>query len=234
MEKQLADLEGEVALITTQWLGWLRSIPRGEKIPIPRINRKIVSNFIALQFLRTADTRDTLAALIEDDTGIPLSPMKRRVAHTELIWDDAVLGKLASRIRRSSWIFARNETATPFITSDNPVAFRTGDNARWRKAGVYEAQTYVVFPLAPDLMMYCHPREGRHKALRPFDRTLSPVVFSDEMVEAENSGQVFMASRFVISCRADFSFERAFASTIGTDTYREGWLIRGASDWHAT
>ncbi|WP_276571626.1 hypothetical protein [Bradyrhizobium sp. dw_78] len=39
------------------------------------------------------------------------------------------------------------------------------------------------------------------------------------MVESENSGQVFMASRFVLSNRADFDAERAFAPTIGSDIY---------------
>jgi hypothetical protein len=39
------------------------------------------------------------------------------------------------------------------------------------------------------------------------------------MVEGENTGQVFMASRFLISFRPQFDAERAFASTIGTDIY---------------
>ncbi len=39
------------------------------------------------------------------------------------------------------------------------------------------------------------------------------------MVQDENTAQVFVASRFVISNRAAFEAERNFARTIGTDTY---------------
>jgi hypothetical protein len=45
------------------------------------------------------------------------------------------------------------------------------------------------------------------------------------MVESENSGQVFMASRFVISPRNNFDRERAFAKTIGTDIYAPDRLV---------
>jgi hypothetical protein len=37
------------------------------------------------------------------------------------------------------------------------------------------------------------------------------------MIESENTGQVFMASRFVISVRGGFDREREFAKTIGTN-----------------
>jgi hypothetical protein len=63
LEKQLADNEGEVANITGQWIDWLIDIPQGEKIPVPQINREIVSLFLCLQYLRTRDTREILAAL---------------------------------------------------------------------------------------------------------------------------------------------------------------------------
>jgi hypothetical protein len=39
------------------------------------------------------------------------------------------------------------------------------------------------------------------------------------MVRSENSGQVFMASRFLFSNRGEFEEERAFAKTIGTNFY---------------
>jgi hypothetical protein len=39
------------------------------------------------------------------------------------------------------------------------------------------------------------------------------------MVQDENTAQVFMASRFVISNAPAFSHEREFAKKIGTDIY---------------
>jgi hypothetical protein len=89
------------------------------------------------------------------------------------------------------------------------------------QAGVLAGGTYVVYPLAPDVVMYCYPDEGRWRAakIRQFDCQVSPVRFTDPMVQDEKSAQAFMASRFVISNRAAFEAERNFARTIGTDTY---------------
>src|SRR5262249_39498542 len=63
IERQLSELETHISLITDQWLAWLRDMEPGEKVTIPDINRSVVSLFIALQFLRTADVRDTLSRL---------------------------------------------------------------------------------------------------------------------------------------------------------------------------
>lgn len=55
------------------------------------------------------------------------------------------------------------------------------------------------------------------------DACISPVEFTKGMVESENTGQVFMASKFVISCENDFDDARAFAKTIGTDEFASYW-----------
>jgi len=67
MEKQLSEMEGQMSLITEQWLGWLRAIEPGQRIEIPELNRDIVARFMAVQFLRTADTRDILDAIHATD-----------------------------------------------------------------------------------------------------------------------------------------------------------------------
>lgn len=87
----------------------------------------------------------------------------------------------------------------------------------WVKIGMYNDGTYSVFPMAPDIVMYCHPQEPPWEKLGKFDCCLSPVTFTDGMVANENGAQVFMASRFVISSRNQFEEEREFAKTIGTD-----------------
>jgi Protein of unknown function (DUF4238) len=221
MEKQFSQLEGEVAQITGQWLEWLRDMKPMEKIEVPDINRELVSLYIALQFLRTADAREILAAFAEQNVyRKPVAEAEKRLLHLSMLWEDSVRDELAERIRDATWLFGRNVTATPFITSDNPVAFRTGDHAMWLKVGMYNDGTYSVFPMAPDIVMYCHPKESQFEKLGRFDCCLSPVTFTEEMVESENSGQVFMASRFVISSRDSFDREREFAKSIGTDLYK--------------
>ncbi|MES1972777.1 MAG: DUF4238 domain-containing protein [Pseudomonadota bacterium] len=219
MEKQLSEMESEVSMITGQWLEWLADMAPLDVVPIPRINRWIVARFLAVQLLRTLDTREILAALLEIDRGSPLTPQEVREHHTELIWDPGQIELLARRFRRSIWLFARNDGATPFVTSDNPMAFRTSDNRQWLRAGILSSGTYLVYPMSPRVMLYCHPRQGKFRKLGRFADCVSPVVFTDEMVEGENSGQVFMASRFLISNRGQFDTERAFAKTIGTDIH---------------
>lgn len=89
----------------------------------------------------------------------------------------------------------------------------------WLKVGILTEGMYVLFPLAPDIVMYCHDRVLPFKTLAKFDRSPSPVVFDVPMVEHENAGQVFMASRFAISPSNDFKWAREFALTIGTDQF---------------
>jgi hypothetical protein len=219
MEKQLSDMEGQMSLITEQWLGWLRNIEPGDQIPIPKPNREVVSRFMAVQFLRTADTRDILCAMHDEEhPDKPLSAEERTKLHTELIWDLDTVERIANHIREAIWVFARNGTSTPFITSDNPVAFRTKDNAMWLKVGFVTEGSYAVYPLSPDMVMFCHEREY-WKAVEKLDGCLSPFQLTDEMVESENTGQIFMASRFVISSINDFESLKEFAKTIGTETY---------------
>lgn len=117
---------------------------------------------------------------------------------------------LSKQIRKSNWVFGRNETSTPFLTSDNPVTFKTSDNKIWLKIGVVSPDTYVTFPLAPDVVMYCYQKSGPYAKLGKFNNTLSPVKFAKQLVESDNSGQVFMAGRFVISPTNDFEYAREF------------------------
>lgn len=67
MEKQLSEMEGEVSAITDQWLDWLSDMEPMDKVPIPAINRWIFARFLAIQMLRTLDTRELLSALVEID-----------------------------------------------------------------------------------------------------------------------------------------------------------------------
>lgn len=218
MEKQLSALEREVAAITGQWLDWMPAMAPLDVMPIPRANRRILAQFLAVQFLRTRDTREILSALVERNRGAALSEDEAREYHTELIWNEDQVELIARRLRRSIWIFGRSTSPTPFVTSDNPMAFRTGDNRQWLRAGFLAGSTYLVYPMSPAVVLYCYPRVGKFRALRKFADGVSPVTFTDEMVESENSGQVFMASRFLISNRPEFDAQRAFAATIGADT----------------
>jgi hypothetical protein len=222
MERQLGDLEQDVAMITGQWIEWIRAGDLGNSVEVPPVNREIISLFIAVQYFRTEDARSVLTSFAETVGYVPESDEDRRALHAEMLWsENGVVRMVADRVERSTWVFGRNNTDVPFTTSDNPVAFRTGDNRMWLKTAFMGAGTYVVYPLAPDVVMYCYPDEEpwNKPGLKRFDCTVSPVTFTDELVESENMAHVFMASRFVFSNRPTFDMEREFAKTVGTDTY---------------
>ncbi|MGY1438004.1 DUF4238 domain-containing protein [Streptomyces reniochalinae] len=221
LERQFADLEGQVSAITGQWLEWIRHGNPGDSLPVPDVNREIVSLFLALQSLRTADARSILVAFSALHGYEVSSDEEIRSLHAEVLWSDDLISRFADRMSRCAWVFALNETSARFVTSDNPLAFRTSDNRMWVKPGNLSKDAYVVYPLAPDVIMYCYPDEGawHNVNISRFDCKISPVALVEEMVQSENSAQVFMASRFVISSQNSFSFEREFAKTIGTDRY---------------
>lgn len=219
MEKQLSYMEGQMSLITGSWLDQLRIMNLGERLAIPKRIRRLVARYMAVQFLRTADVRDFLNAIhATDHVTEALSRKAQTDLHTKLLWDLPIANAIKNHIRHAIWIFARNSTSTPFMTSDNPICFRSKDNAQWMKAGFLGAGTCVVYPLAPDIVMFCHERRYWRRIAR-LDRRLSPILLSADMVQSENSGQVFMAKRFVISPTSDFADARECAKTIGTDKY---------------
>lgn len=221
MEKQFSHIEGEVNLITADWINWLADLSPMSEIQIPEINREIVSQYLALQYLRTADTREILRALPNADGSKEMSEEALRIAHTELLWDLDIVNGLAKKFQNSNWIFARNFSATEFKTSDNPIAFRTNDNRQWKRLPGNFEEVYASFPLTPKFIMYFYPRNlAWGDRLDFMSNKISPVLFNEDMVQSENSGQVFMATRFVFANRNYFSFEADFASSIGTDRYK--------------
>jgi hypothetical protein len=144
-----------------------------------------------------------------------------RAIHLHALWDEDLVDRIASRLIDSTWVFAKNGSSTPLATSDNPVAFRTDDNRMWLKGAILSEGTYLVYPLAPDVIMYGYPTDGRYgtASIIRFINQISPVELSDDMVDSENTAQVFMASRHVVSTQSDFAWAQDFAQTIGTDFY---------------
>ncbi|SRR5258706_1887387 len=187
-----------------------------DKLRISKNARELVSLFLALQHLRTAESREILSLFALENGFYPtgLSDQERVNLHATLLVNGHVVEDFRNWINKSIWIFARNETGSPFVTSDNPVCFKTPDNKMWLKAGMLSRGNYLVYPLTPRLILYCKDGSSPHwRPLKKFKDRLSPVSFTKDMVDHENSGQVFMASRFVISSTGDFGFPRTFAST---------------------
>jgi len=219
MEKQLSQMEQEAQLITDQWLDWLREANPLDSVPMPGINREIISRFIAVQHLRTQDTRSVLALYAAEHFGEAQTPEEIGRIHRDLLWDTRFIERFSEHLCGCVWIFARTTSSTSFQSSDHPVCFKSGDNTMWLKVGFLDSDAYAVYPMSPDIILYCHPRVGPFERLAHLDACLSPVGMDANLVEADNLGQVFFSSRLVISRSNDFDAAREFLPTIGTDTY---------------
>jgi hypothetical protein len=222
-EKALSNLESKTSNIFARLIIEAGHLAAAEKVSLSDEERKLLSEFIATQHFRTLELRDLIlflmeeAGIIEEDLGT----QEGAALYFSVLSDSGLLEELASSIYHSIWIFAKNETATPFITSDHPVCVKNGDNRSWIKGiGALENGRYVVFPISPSLVLYCKD-SGYWSALRKFDSCISPVKLDDGMVHHENCGQAFMASRFLISCSNDFEEVRDFIPSIGTDMYAQ-------------
>lgn len=221
LERELSELEGTASAILRVWIDELHSIRAKDRLSISQYDRWEMATFIAVQFLRTSEQRDILALFASEtghhETGV--SSDEKINLHARALCSGGLVEAIADRINQSIWIFARNKTPVPFWTSDNPVSFKTGDNRMWLKGpGIMSSGSYVVFPITPCYVLYCKESEYWVK-LRTFDCCLSPVELTTGMVEQENTGQIFMASRFVLSPLNEFALANKFVETIGTDVY---------------
>lgn len=213
LEKQLSDIESEVYKITENWLSLLEM--KGA-VKIPQINREIISLFLALQLQRTAEVRITLVQFAKylqtmGELKKEYDPEKdARSLHTQLLWDKKSMDNVTKRIADCIWIFAKNDSAQPFYTSDNPALVKSFDNKEWLfGSDVFEHGMYIVYPLSTKWILYCKDRQPWRKLSR-FDGLVSPVEVTVDMVNHENSGQVGRSTRFIFSNSPNFRFAREY------------------------
>ena len=213
LEKQLADIESEACKITENWLYLLET--KGS-VSIPQINRKIISLFLALQLQRTAEARIILVEFARKlqtigEVNKEYNPKKdARGLHIQLLWDKYFVDGMIKKISDCIWLFAKNDTEQSFYTSDNPALIKSFDNKKWLfGSDVFEHGMYVVYPLSTKWILYCKDRQPWHTLSR-FDGLVSPVKFTVDMVNHENSGQVGRSTRFIFSNSSDFRFAREY------------------------
>ena len=82
----------------------------------------------------------------------------------------------------------------------------------------------LLATIALGIVTRAHLAPGDCKARVRVHLGVSPVDFTDGMVRHENYGQVFMATRFIVSPKNDFQSGREFLPSIGTNRYApEHW-----------
>jgi hypothetical protein len=213
MEHQFADIESEAQKISECWIRQAKD--RGH-VEIPDPNREIMSLFLTLQLLRTAEARTVLLQFVQllQRTGAISetydAAADAQALHGAFLWNDDLVKSIREEIADCIWLFAFNDTTQPFFTSDHPALVKSSDHKMWMLGPrVFEEGMYVVLPLTPQWIWYCKDREYWTKVAK-FDQTVSPVRFTTDMVNHENSGQVGMCSRFVFSNSSDFSFAQEY------------------------
>jgi hypothetical protein len=215
LEKQFSDLESEASKITASWFYQLDSYDMNV-IEIPPINREIMSLFLTLQMLRTVSMRNRIIQFTKavqkggliDKSYDP--DQDANALHASLLWDDKLVKDKANKVSDCIWAFAHNNTDNMLYTSDHPLLIKTADSKNWISGPqVFKRGMYIVFPLSPDWIMYCHD-ESYWDKLTKFNNSISPVVFTSYMVDHENSGQVGLSYRFVFSNTPNFEFAKMF------------------------
>jgi hypothetical protein len=205
VEQQLAELESEAANITACWF---RQIEQGSKVVIPEVNRAIMSEFIATQIFRTPEQRLIISQALRVADEDELKNLHTRLAQN---WVD----EARNAIKGFIWVFGKNDSGIPFYTSDHPVSIVShprGGQRQCLHAFQFPAPAVEIsLPLSPTLMFYAYDRV-RWAQLEPFDGCASPVIFTPELVQADNYPRIGHSRRFVYCDRDEFAFARAFCA----------------------
>lgn len=210
-EKQFAEIESDAAPIIDSWLA---PIQQGKAIKISGIERDVMSLFLTLQLVRTAEAKEqiiqfnqALNRLFPDEDFDASS-----FVHFRLLADAEFLNEMADSIANYIWIFANNFSGAGFYASDHPVLVHSMDGNHWRLgSSALEQNVYLVLPLSPQTVLYCFEPTDREE-MRRHDGSVSGVEFTPDKVKHENSGQVGMSRRFIFSNTSDFEFAKFFCS----------------------
>jgi hypothetical protein len=226
IERAFAALESKAAPIFSRIVMEVGNLAPLEKVSISVEERKLLSEFIAAQYFRTAEFRELISYLMEGAglSEADWSQEERKIVHFILLSESGLVEDFAESVFNAIWMFAKNQSGTPLITSDHPVCVKDHDSKMWLKGiGPLTDGSYIVYPVSPSLVLYCKELTF-WETLQDFDFCVSPVLLNDGMVHHENCGQAFMASRFLISGTNDFQQVCKFIPSIGTDMYtREGF-----------
>lgn len=221
IEKNLSQLEANSSRIIEKIKNEIDNSEIDRKLSISQNEKLILSEFIATQYFRTLELRELLMYFLKDEELIEdnLSDDEKKSIQFHILAESEILEKLEESIYNSIWIFAKNVSHNPLITSDHPICMKTKNNKMWIK-GIEPLidGSYIVFPITPKLILYC--KEFNYwSMLKDFDLSISPIQLDADMVDHENSGQAFMSSRFLFSPQNEFYEIQEFISSIGTNKY---------------
>jgi hypothetical protein len=221
IERALSNLESRTSAIIARVVAEVSNLAPAQKVTVSDKDRLTLSEYLATQYFRTLELRELMLFLLKNEGLVDdqLSVEKQKAIQFVVLSESGLLEEFEESIYNAIWIFAKNASQIPLITSDHPVCIKSSNSRIWLK-GVEALRDghYLVFPITPELVMYCKEPNFWSK-VKDYDLCLSPIELEDEMVHHENSGQAFMASRFLVSRSKDFQEIRNFIPSIGTNMY---------------
>ena len=174
VEPSLGGIEGNVSAI-------LKRIIRGESIAIiSDEERSVLSNFFALQFVRTPqwrhmwdDMHEALAQSIRDRGWNPeeiegfeeRTEEKTKLEHMRHIYNH---GEFAPHFFLKTWVLLKTTDKHPFWISDNPISLQNmNDFGPYGNIGLAVKGIEIYFPISKTLSigMWCSNHEEQFKAL---------------------------------------------------------------------
>jgi len=221
IEKALSDLEARASAIIMRVVAEVSNLAPAQRVTFSDEERLVLSEFLAIQHFRTLELRELMLYLLKDGGLVEdrLSVEEKKAIQFLILSESGLLEEFEESIYSAIWLFAKNASQIPLITSDHPVCIKSSNNRMWLK-GVEPLRdgSYLVFPMTPDLVLYCM-EPGFWSKAKSHDLCVSPIKLEADMIHHENSGQAFMSSRFLMSCSSDFQEVRDFIPSIGTDVY---------------
>jgi len=221
IEKALSDLEARASAIIARVVAEVSNLAPAQRVTFSDEERLVLSEFLATQHFRTLELRELMLYLLKDVGLVEdrLSVEEQKAIQFLILSESGLLEEFEESFYNAIWIFAKNASQIPLITSDHPVCIKSSNHRMWLK-GIEPLRdgSYLVFPMTPELVLYCKEPSFWSKA-KSHDLCVSPIKLAADMVHHENSGQAFMSSRFLMSCSSIFQEVRDFIPSIGTDVY---------------
>lgn len=198
--------------------------------------RKALSRFIALQYLRTPEARTAalqseeltkrilastiaqangyntsdpaIASILESFSGTRPDDIAR--LHGELLLDPALIEDVATKLAAYVWLLAVNRTTAPLYVADNPVSIFRHVSQPGFGLGLLSRGAEVIVPLSSILQLSLFERQFVVREIPELESRDGFVQYEMKSVnvEFERSLQAQFATQFIYCEKPDFSDAR--------------------------
>lgn len=178
-------------------------------------NMDYLSLYLAIQLVRSKEFREQITELYErvpllladkfmknDDVTKPsqlfnvqLNKNHKKLFHAQFLMDQDFITEIAISMRNKIWLIGYNQTAEPFITSDNPVV-RYSPSGR---IGLNTDSAEIIFPISSNLILILGDMTKYESLLSVHNHFIE---MSKDEVKFYNSIQLTQSYRYVF-CKED-------------------------------